>query len=225
VRIFPFVYRNRLIVLGREQAVDRVIDFVKKYIDVPQESGESVFHTYALQYLDAAEFSQILQNIVNASSTGGTGQSKAEGGAAQGGPERMFEGVIVTHDKVVDQPQGAGTEEKAKAIYYGGNRLIVAARRDDWLRIKKLCEELDTPQPQVIIEVLIADLTDDDNRSIGSMLRNPLRIPLVGDVQAQSAQLARGILANHQQLLALIIKIIIMIQIFLRMPTIRQVRR
>jgi general secretion pathway protein D len=200
VRIFPYSRLNMLIVLGREQAVDRVTDFVKKYIDVPQDEGESVFHTYALQYLDAAEFSQILQNIVNSAASGGTGQSRAEGApATSGGTERMFEGVIITHDKVVDQPQG-GTEEKAKAIYYGGNRLIVAARRDDWLRIKKLCEELDTPQPQVIIEVLIADLTLDDSRAIGSMLRNPLRVPLIDDVQFQSAQLARGILVNDLNL-------------------------
>jgi general secretion pathway protein D len=200
VRIFPYSRLNMLIVLGREQAVDRVTDFIKKYIDVPQETGESVFHTYALQYLDAAEFSQILQSIVNSAATGGTGQSRAEGGTATtSGTERVFEGVIITHDKVVDQPQG-GTEEKAKAIYYGGNRLIVAARRDDWLRIKKLCEELDTPQPQVIIEVLIADLTLDDSRAIGSMLRNPLRVPLVDDVQFQSAQLARGVLVNDLNL-------------------------
>ena len=198
VRIFPYARLNMLIVLGREQAVDRVIDFVKKYIDVPQDTGESVFHTYSLQYLDAAEFSQILQSIVNTASTGGTGQSKAEGVAAvQGGTERMFEGVIITCDKVVNKAQSASTEEKAKVIYYGGNRLIIAARRDDWLRIKKLCEELDTPQPQVIIEVLVADLTVKDNRAIASMLRNPLRIPLVGDVQFQSAQFARGILVNN----------------------------
>jgi type II secretory pathway component GspD/PulD (secretin) len=193
VNIIPYGRLNMLIVLGREQAVDRVVDFIKKYIDVSQDSGQSVFHTYALQYLDAADFAPILQNIVNSASSGGTGQSRAEGAAqTQGGTERMFEGVIITHDRpITDQGGGgAGTESKSDVVYYGGNRLIIAARHDDWMRIKKLCEELDTPRPQVIIEVLVADLTLDDSRALGSVLRNNLTIPFIGDMQFQSAQLA-----------------------------------
>jgi general secretion pathway protein D len=200
VRIIPYSRLNTLIILGREQAVDRVKEFIKKYIDVTQDSGQSVFHTYSLQYLDAKEFAPILQNIVDATSTtGGTGQSRAEGAAqSQGGTERMFEGVRITHDRPEDAGSGAsGGDSKTDVSYYGGNRLIIAARHDDWLRIKKLCEELDKPQPQVIIEVLVADLTLDDSRLIGSMLRNPINVPLVGDMQFQSAQLARGILVNN----------------------------
>ena len=195
VRIIPFGRLNMLIILGREQAVDRVKDFIQKYIDVPQDTGQSVFHVYSLQYLDAADFAPILQNIVNSASSGGTGQSRTEGApATQGGTERMFEGVRITSDRPADQGVGGGggTDAKAETTYYGGNRLIIAARHDDWLRIKKLCEELDTPQPQVIIEVLVADLTLDDTRFIGSMLRNNLTVPLLGDVQFQSAQLSNS---------------------------------
>ena len=105
----------------------------------------------------------------------------------------MFEGVCITSDMpdqaAVGGGAGGGADAKAETAFYGGNRLIVAARHDDWLRIKKLCEELDTPQPQVIIEVLVADLTNDDTRNIASMLRNPLTVPLLGDVQFQSAQI------------------------------------
>ncbi len=204
VRIIEYGRLNMLIIVGREQAVDRVRDFILKYIDVAQDTGQSVFHTYALQYLDAADFSLILQNIVKSSLTGGTGQSYAEGPQQQkGGTERMFEGVCITHDRPAEagvSAGGTGPEATAEAVYYGGNRLIIAARQDDWLRIKKLCEELDTPQPQVIIEVLVADLTLDDTRTIASMLRNPLTVPLIGDVQFQSAQLARGILVNDLDL-------------------------
>lgn len=199
VRIIPYVRLNKLIILGREQAVDRVKDFIKKNIDISQDSGQSVFHVYALQYLDAAEFAPILSKIVANTITGGqTGQSRSEGTSAQGGIERMFEGVCVTHDRPAgEQSSGGGADAKAETAFYGGNRLIIAARQDDWVRIKKLCEELDTPQPQVIIEVLVADLTLNDSRLIGSMLRNSLTMPLMGDVQFQSAQLARGILVNN----------------------------
>lgn len=201
VRIIPYGRLNMLIILGREQAVDRVKEFIQKYIDVSQDTGQSVFHVYALQYLEAADFAPILQSIVSGgSAVGGTGQSSAEGAAApQGGTERMFEGVRITHDRPAqaDQSAGAAGESKAETVYYGGNRLIIAARHDDWIRIKKLCEELDTPQPQVIIEVLVADLTLEDTRLIASMLRNPLTVPLIGDVQFQSDQLPpSSVLAN-----------------------------
>lgn len=188
VRIMPYGRLNVLIILGREQAVDRVKDFIQKYIDVAQDEGKSVFHVYDLQYLDAAEFAPILKSIV--SQGGGAGsQARQEGGAPAGGIERYFEGVQVTHDKP-DTPSGAQVEEgKAAPMYFGSNKLIIAARHDDWVRIKKLIEELDTPQPQVIIEVLIADLTAADSRALGTHLRNPMNLPFPGDVQAQSAML------------------------------------
>lgn len=200
MRMFPNNRLNTLIILGKEQAVDRVKEFILKYIDIPQESGKSVLHTYALQYLDAKEFAPLLQNIVSGTATGGTGQSRAEGAGAQGGVERYFDGVKVTHDRPEKEGEeksafgGAveiGSMEHVEPLFYGGNKLIIAARHDDWLRIKKLIQELDIPQPQVIIEVLVADLTINDQRLLGSIFRNPMCLPLVKDVQFQSAQIGR----------------------------------
>src|SRR5437868_14963665 len=53
VRVVPDPRTNRLIVFGRPQAVQRVRDFIHKYIDVELESGKSILHVYQLQYLDA----------------------------------------------------------------------------------------------------------------------------------------------------------------------------
>lgn len=201
VRIFPYNRLNTLIVLGREQAVDRVCDFIRKHIDTPPDAGETVFHVYRLQYLDAAELTPILQRIVGQNQQGGPSQSTGEAPKI-GGPERFFEGVKIISDLPAGQDGGSmgqqpGAEAtKGQPIYYGGNKLVIAARHDDWIRIKKLLEEIDKPQPQVIIEVLIADLTLDDARLIGSMIRTPLNIPLIRDVQFQSAQLDQPIVNN-----------------------------
>ncbi|MFC1845703.1 hypothetical protein ACFLX2_01095 [Candidatus Dependentiae bacterium] len=179
---------NSLLLLGRKQAIDRVREFIVKYIDVELDSGKSILHTHQLQYLDAAPFAKTLENIVAAASTRGTGQSRASGTAK--GPERFFEGVIIK----TDTPASARTG----SVYFGGNRLVIAARNDDWLRIKKLIEELDRPQPQVIIEVLIADLEIKDERYFGSHTRTPaaLNLPNIlegGDMQFQSAQPAAAV--------------------------------
>jgi len=181
VRLVPDMRTNRLIVFGRPQAVERVRDFIHKYIDVELESGKSILHVYQLQYLDAQKFAPILDRILKSGKMGGTEQSK--GGATVTGTERFFDGVIV----VADQPQTISGEMPSGA-YQGSNNLIIAARSDDYERIKRLIEQLDIPQPQVIIEVLIADLTIQDIASLGANVRNPLNSGLPSNVNFQSAQ-------------------------------------
>ena len=189
---------NSLIVIGTRQAINRVEEFIYKYIDVKLDSGKSILHTYKLKYLDASTFKNTLEGIIQSQQrlTGATQQSRA-GGIATGGPERFFEGVLIQTDTIAAQTgaKSALVADKSaqKSTYYGSNQLIIAARNDDWLRIKKLIEELDRPQPQVIIEVLVADLTLEDERVLGSHMRTPaaLNLPEIvqdGNLQFQSAQ-------------------------------------
>jgi len=188
VKVIPEPRTNSLIVLGRVQAVERIKDFLFKYIDVELDAGRSILHVYELQYLDAQDFAPVLDRIVKSTRSGGTGQSKAEAGA-QTGTERFFEEVII----LADTPAEASAEQE-EGTYFGGNKLIIAARYEDWKRIKKLIEQLDKPQPQVIIEVLIADLTIDDTMRLGSIMRNPADIPFPGDVSGQAAMIGQVIL-------------------------------
>lgn len=182
VRIVPDMRTNRLIVFGRAQAVERVRDFIHKYVDVELESGKSILHTYQLQYLDAKSFEVVLRRIVDSARVGGTEQSRA-GAPTVGGAERSFGEVLIR----ADQPETISGEQPGGA-YRGSNTLIIAARNDDYEHIKKIIEVLDIPQPQVIIEVLIADLTLQDIASLGSSIRNPLGLGLPNNVNFQSAQ-------------------------------------
>lgn len=191
-KIIPEVRLNKLIILGRPQAVERLKDFIKKYIDVAPDSGKSILHVYRLQYLDAKTLAPVLEKIVQGGGNGGPSQASA-GETKTGGTERFFDKVII----YTDSPQDSGADsantsdkQQQRFTYYGGNNLVVAARNDDWKQIKKLIEELDTPQRQVLIEVLVADLTVEDSRLLGSMTRVPDKVPLPDDIQFQSAMLA-----------------------------------
>jgi len=186
IKIIAYPEHNSLVVMGRAQAIDRVKSFIYQYIDVELESGRSVLHVYKLQYLDATEFAQTLEKIVESSRAGGTGQSV--GGKKKGSTERFFDEVIIRVDKLPVQSSGDGIK------YAGSNKLVIAARHDDWIRIKELIEKLDRPQPQVIIEVLIADLTLNDTRQLANQIRNPAGIPFPGSVTAQAAHLVRPII-------------------------------
>lgn len=188
VRIIPEPRTNSLVVLGRVQAVERVKDFIFKYIDTQLDSGKSILHIYELQYLDADEFAPVLQRIIDSSRSGGTEQSRT-GESVQSGTERFFDQVIIRPDS-----PPSSSEEGSEGKYFGGNKLVIAARNDDWNRIRVLIETLDKPQPQVIIEVLIADLTLDDARRLGAITRNPAAIPLAGSASIQAAMIDQVIL-------------------------------
>ncbi len=208
-RIIAEERNNSLIVLGRAQAVDRLRDFITNYIDVELDSGKSILHIYKLQYLDAKQVEEVLMRVVETAQSEGTEQSRAAGqaGPPPGGPQRLFDEVIIKADK----PEGfdqAGFDgyygyqqegEGGKTIKYqysGGNKLIVAARNSDWQVIKKLIEEIDQPQPQVLIEVLIADLTMDDEKQIGSQTRNPAKISLPSGINLQASNFTNPIVNN-----------------------------
>lgn len=183
VRIIAEPRNNTLIIFGKRASIDRIREFIYKYIDVELESGRSILHIYQLQYLRAEEFGPVLDRIIQSSRSEQPQQARA--GGAQGSTRRTFENVIIRWDK----PEG---NDEGK--YSGGNKLIIAARTKDWQEIKKLIEQLDIPQRQVIIEVLVADLTTDDTRLLGTTIRNPALIPIYDTVTGQSAQVSQVVI-------------------------------
>lgn len=184
---------NKLIILGRPQAVERLKDFIKKHIDVAPDSGKSILHVYHLQYLDAQSLAPVLERIVQGGGAGGPSQAAA-GETKAGGIERFFDKVIINPDYPVNKgADSANTNKQERFTYYGGNNLVIAARNDDWKQIKKLIEELDRPQKQVLIEVLVADLTADDSRGLAAMARVPEKIPFPDSMEFQSAMIDQPI--------------------------------
>lgn len=170
---------NSLIIMGKEPAVERVMDFVRDYIDVPMETGKSILHYYELQYLDAEQFAEVLKKIVT--TQGPSGQATTE---PAGGPSKTFEGVIIVPEKPVEEVieklklaesnAAPGSQSILKGtVYRGGNRVIVAAKQRDWKRIEKLIKDLDKPQYQVIIQIMIVDVDASNNKIFGTQTRNP----------------------------------------------------
>jgi len=179
---------NAMVIMGSTKAIRTVKDFIIKYIDHPLETGESILHIYDLQYLNAEDFQGILQDLINKSVTG---QAQTQGQTV--GPKRDFQDVIIVAEKStlsIKAPKKSeatqitpsetptaihGSESisgETQGIEQAGNRLIVAARKQDWVRIEALIKELDKPQPQVAIEVLIVDLTINNDKILGSQMRN-----------------------------------------------------
>jgi general secretion pathway protein D len=174
---------NSLVIMGSRYGIDLVKDFIIKYIDRPLESGESILHVYDLQYLNAQEFAPILQQMVTPATT-----AQAAGQIITG-PKQYFKDVIVqseltrkTEEITPTVPGGApisGAVQSTSSVtpategaLIGGNKLIIAARKKDWIRIENLIKELDKPQPQVALEVLVVDVVLNDEKLLGHQMRN-----------------------------------------------------
>ncbi|MGE0009651.1 MAG: secretin N-terminal domain-containing protein [Candidatus Babeliales bacterium] len=193
---------NSIVIMGTTRSIDIVKDFIVKYIDRPLETGDSMLHVYDLQYLRATDFAKVLQNIVKGSQKQQTKTAEAQG------PQQYFEDVVIIAEistkeaaltpetQITQVIKDAASSQKDATIQIGGNRLIIAARKNDWVRIKKLIDELDKPQLQVAIEVLILDLTVDHTMFLGGQTRNKsgFNNSTSEAINWQSAQLAQPVL-------------------------------
>lgn len=170
MRIVSDAPRNALIFLGLDNDIDKVIDFVKKFLDVDQNSAANRLHVHEVKYLDPQKLATLLTALVKPPQ----GVTKLSDGDF-----RFFDDVVITSET---PSSGSGTDSN----FGCGSRLIVACNKEDWVRLEKLIEKLDKPQPQVGLEILICDVTTDQTRSIGAQLRAKGSFPL----QFQTANLA-----------------------------------
>lgn len=194
IRVVADPRTNSLILIGRDSGVARLREYIQEYVDVPLDSGKSILHVYDLQYLDAKDFSKVLQDIVKPRKSGASGQSSGDADKMPGD----FDNVIVAYDEPTPK-EGIPTKKSGEEIsggYIGGNRLIISAKNRDWERIKKLIFDLDRPERQVIIEVLIVDVTLDDRRQIAGQTRLPSGVPFPDSMEFQSAQMTNVITTN-----------------------------
>lgn len=189
---------NQIVIMGTTRAIRVVKEFIIKNIDHPLDSGKSILHIYDLQYLNAEQFAPILQQLVNKTETG---QSQTQ---AAVGPRREFQDVIVEAEKtsvtVAIAPttaEGAPAAATSEGVQQGGNRLVVAARQEDWVRIKKLIKDLDKPIPSVAIEVLVVDLTITENKILGDQMRNKSGVnsSISNNINFQTANLTSPIIS------------------------------
>lgn len=200
VRVIAEPLSNSIILIGRAQAVERIRDFIKEYVDKDLEFGTSPYHIYQLRYLAAEDVKRVLDIIINPPAAGGQARTEATSKT-----HRLFGDVKIMTDKpdshTYKPPSTTSSSESPalagdNAIYEGGNRLIVAATNEDWKQIRDLIYKIDQPQPQVLLEILVADLTIDDAKQLGSIIRNPARFPFPEGVGFQAANLGIGVLPN-----------------------------
>ncbi|MBU1007929.1 hypothetical protein KKA53_02530 [Candidatus Dependentiae bacterium] len=153
-KIIPEPRQNALILLGLEDNINRVIDFIHKYLDIPMEAAQSRVHIKELKYVEAIKMKPILDRMVKP-------PPEAAKKSPLVGEFKFFEDVVIhaENPKVGDESMGSG------------NRLIISCNQDDWRRLEILINKLDKPQPQVAMEVMVVDIDEATERELGTQIR------------------------------------------------------
>jgi general secretion pathway protein D len=175
-KIIPEKRQNSLILLGLEQNINKVIAFIRKYIDVPMDNAESRIHIKELKYVNAKIIKPIIEKM--------TTPPKGRGKSPLVGEFKFFEDVKVHAE---DPEVGKGNDKESRG---SGNRLIIACNKDDWRRLEKLIDKLDKPQPQVALEVMIVDIDGETARKLGTQIREKTGKSLLKGMTPFTANLA-----------------------------------
>ncbi|MCF7899265.1 hypothetical protein K9L05_01290, partial [Candidatus Babeliales bacterium] len=165
--IIPHAHDNSLILMGTEKGINAIVDFIKKYIDVPLTAAQSRLHIKELKYTKANTLAAILNKIIKP-------PSGTQAGAQKYGEYKFFEDIQIVPDATTSSySSGAG---KAGG---GGNRLIISCSKEDWIRLSKFIDKLDKPQPQIAFEVMAVDVTIDRSNKLDSYFK-PKKPDLLG---------------------------------------------
>lgn len=146
-RIIAEPRTNALILLGSQDAIKKIEDFIIKNVDVDISVPYPRLQPIKLKYADAATVAEILTNLTKFGNDTPAGKS----GGVRGG------------DKYLKAMTFTPVRET--------NTLIIQGDYEDYLQVLEIVKQLDEPQPQIAVEVLVISIRNDDTKQLGTQLR------------------------------------------------------
>ncbi len=148
LRIIADERANALILLGSEDAIKKIEEFVTKHVDVDITAPYPPIRVHKLKYADAETVAGIMNDM---------------SGFGKDTPAGIYGGVR-GDDKYIKKMNFTAEQ--------GSNRLIIQGDEEDYVMVKEILAKLDEPQPQVAIEVLILAVSVAESKQLGVQLRS-----------------------------------------------------
>ena len=140
---------NTLITIGDSQTLDRIEDLVSKLdVSVPQGAGK--IQVYYLQNADADDLASVLSGIpledsVNLTESGAAGQAAPKQAPR---PQVKRSDISIIADSAT-------------------NALVITATPEEYAALRAVIEKLDVPREQVLVEVLMAEVSFTKTMELG----------------------------------------------------------
>ncbi|MRR33278.1 type II secretion system protein GspD [bacterium] len=144
--LVPDTRLNALIIFGNEKDKTEIKKIIAM-IDVPPPSSSSKINVYYLENADATDVSKVLEGMIKGTTSTGTQ-------AATAAPQQTaFEGakISITADKAT-------------------NSLVIMAAPADYQNLIQVIQKLDRRRRQVFVQALVAEVSIDKVRELGTQL-------------------------------------------------------
>ena len=154
ILILPLTSIDKIVAFAASPGVLKRIEAWAAALDQrQQEAIEDAWFTYRVRRTEAASLVETLNRMVSAGAGSPAAQSAAADQTAAPGSSTATRGRIVVDEK--------------------RNMLLFKGSGREWTQLRTVIDELDTPVPMVLIEVLIAEvsLTDQDGSGIEFLAR------------------------------------------------------
>lgn len=148
LRIIAYPRTNALILLGSEDAIKKIEDFVINHVDVDITAPYPPFRVHNLKYADAKSIADIMNGMTEFGKDTDAGKV---GGVR--GDDKYIKRMTFTAEPT-------------------SNRLVIQGDEEDYLMAKEILDKLDEQQPQIAIELLLLSVSIGDNRQLGTQLRS-----------------------------------------------------
>lgn len=168
LRVFAERRSNTLIIFGTQEGIDKLERFILNYVDTELKIPYSPLYIYELQYTKAEDIATILTNVTKFAPESPASQS---GGVRDG--NKYLRPMVFQAEP-------------------SGNRLLINAEKEDYLKVLDVIKQLDVKQPQVAIEVLIVNVISSDDRELGIQIRNKTPTFIGKNIDFQSSGLGLG---------------------------------
>ncbi len=176
VRVIPEKRSNSLILLGARDAIEKIENFVIKFIDVEPDKPYSPLHTYQLKYAEATNVATIMNDLTKFGAETAAGKV----GGVRGG-DKYFKPMLF-----IAEPST--------------NQLIIRGEYEDYLKAVEIINKLDEPQAQIAIEILILTVELAKNKQLGGQIRSKNNGvscgPLGANVNFQTGNIGQGLAVN-----------------------------
>jgi len=154
LRIIPDEWSNSLIVVGVETMRAKVREMVARLdVESPFEGGN--VHVYVVKNADCTEVATALESLMT------TGRTRSRTSASGG-----------TRQPQAGQPGAPGAvqafaKEVSIAAYEPINALVITASPQDWGVLENVLSQIDVPESQVYVEVVIMQVTINNDVTVG----------------------------------------------------------
>lgn len=147
--LVPDARLNAVIIFGNDKDKEEIKKLIA-LVDVEPPTSSSKINVYYLENADATEVSKVLEGMFKATTPSTAASAAAKAGAAQ---QSAFEGtnISITPDKAT-------------------NSLVIMASPTDYQNLAQVIKQLDRRRRQVFVKALIAEVSLDKLRDIGTQL-------------------------------------------------------